>query len=161
MTTYDLINRLAFGTYLEIGVQEGNSLFAALETKRVTFAIGIDTWGIEYGGTGRGNCQHVLDLCDKHSGKFALITGDSKSVLPNLNCRFDFIFIDGDHFQEGCLFDLSQAVRLMSKYGIILVDDIDHPQHSYLHQAVKSFAESNSLSFEFSDAHFGCAILKR
>lgn len=161
MTTYDLIKKLAFGTYLEIGVQEGNSLFAALETKKVSFAIGVDTWGKEYGGTGRGDCNHVLKLCEQHFGKFTLITGDSKSVLPTLSGRFDFIFIDGDHSEEGCLFDLSHAARLLSRLGTILVDDINHPQHQYLHEAVKKFAAENSFKFEFSEAHFGCAILQK
>lgn len=161
MTTYDLIKRLALGTYLEIGVQEGNSLFAALENSKVQFAIGIDTWGKEYGGTGRGDCQHVLKLCENHLSKFALITGDSRNVLPTLNCRFDFIFIDGDHSEEGCLFDLTHAARLLSKYGTILVDDVNHPQHRYLKNAVEKFAAANSFKFTFIDAHFGCGILER
>ena len=93
--------------------------------------------------------------------KVKLITGDSKEVLPTLVGHFyDTIYVDGDHSMAGCLADLTNSLPLLKPGGIILVDDVDNPQHRYLRTVVTQFAADNNLSCEIHDAHYGIAVLK-
>ena len=84
-------------SYLEIGVNEGCSALAVLETSSILFAVLVDTWGKEAGGTGRGSPQHVVNRLERWGDSVLFITGDSKLVVPSLTHKFDLIFVDGDH----------------------------------------------------------------
>ena len=164
MTNYELIRSLAFGDYLEIGVQEGGSIEAALSSGRVTHATGIDTWGFEYGGTGKGSSDHVFQRLQPFRERFTLLTGNSQVLLPLLKEageHFDVIYIDGDHSEEGALIDLENSLSILRPNGRLLLDDLDHPSHPYLRRVAVDFAEKHKLSISVVDAHFGIAILKR
>lgn len=65
---------------------------------------------------------------NKRNIKINIIRADSNPFLSYLNSEmFDFIYIDGDHSYKGCLYDMSQAKRLIKKTGIICGDDYDSP----------------------------------
>lgn len=158
---HDLVQRLAFGHYLEIGVNEGDSLRAALAGGRVTFAVGVDTWGVEAGGTGRGSPDHVIStLSAEIMASVLLITGDSKVILPGLRHPFDTIFIDGDHSIAGCSADLENSIRLLRSGGLLLVDDIENPNHQSLRDTVLRFADKHRLFTAFHQVHCGVAELR-
>lgn len=139
-----------FNHYLEIGVQEGGSLSIVLanspELRSVTL---VDTWGAEYGGTGRGNHQHIEKLIEKHGFKEPVIYGDGNShrILPGLRSGyFDLILVDGDHSREGAAQDLEEAWRLVMPEGVIVFDDIACPPHPWLLEVWKDFLKSHPLS---------------
>jgi spermidine synthase len=150
-------------TYLEIGVREGNSLLEALKVETLRLAVGVDTWGPHYGGSNRGSADHLWSLiADPH--RVLLISGDSKQVLPMLSHLFDVIYVDGDHSEAGCLADLDNSKRLLSSRGVIFVDDIFHPAHLYLHDAVCRWAELNAFQcdiYALDQAEYGLAQLQR
>ena len=132
--------------YLEIGVQEGGSLWRVLHNPFIQLAVGIDNWGDEYGGTGRRSPDHLYDRLGDDMGRALILTGDSHVVLPGMRHFFDMIFIDGDHSEAGCIRDLGFCLRLLRKNGVIYVDDMNHPKHSYLLAAVDKWASENKCS---------------
>ncbi|MCZ7610691.1 MAG: O-methyltransferase [Ignavibacterium sp.] len=56
------------------------------------------------------------------SRKIKLIYGDALSVLPQMDKKFDFIFLDADKHDYKRLFDFSML--LLKKGGIIIVDNV-------------------------------------
>lgn len=152
-------------SYLEIGTREGGSANAILNhpplLSRIYLAVLVDTWGDTYGGTGRGSPEHVLVLLGSAAKRCLIISGDSKAVLPTLSHSFDFIFVDGDHSAEGCQIDMENSLRLLSPKGVMLVDDIDNEQHTYLRELVARFASKHGLKFNTHAVHAGVAELRR
>lgn len=147
--------------YLEIGVCEGLSAKAVMETGCVSFCVLNDTWGDDFGGSGRGSPAHVVTALGDQARKAVIITGDSKSVVRSIWADFDLIFIDGDHSTVGCIEDLNNCMPLLSTDGRMIVDDINHPQHTYIKGIVENFCEDNSMSWEhLDDVHFGVSILR-
>jgi len=147
--------------YLEIGVREGDSMKAVLRNPAVRFAIGIDTWGNGAGGTGRGSADHVPVMLGPDANRVLLITGDSHVILPGLSHKFDLIYVDGDHTLEGALADCNDCLPLLHDTGIMLVDDLDHPQHTYLHAAVEQWAKDHGLTFTFHAVGYGVGEVKK
>lgn len=59
-------------------------------------------------------------------GQVTMIVADSKATLPSLpDGTFDGAFVDGDHSQEGVLFDAEQCLRLVKPGGWIAFHDYD------------------------------------
>ena len=53
---------------------------------------------------------------------------NSKQWFPaNKHLKLDWIYVDGDHSYEGCLFDLENALPMIKKGGMILGDDYYWP----------------------------------
>lgn len=167
-SNHDLIRDLAFGHYLEIGVNVGDSLIAALEAG-VELAVGIDTWGDHYGGEGKGSPDYVLSrLTPIGRSKTILLTGDSKSMLPRLSHAFTCILVDGDHSPEGLLSDLTLTLPLLMRESSqiypntrskMIVDDLDHPAHPYIRNIVLDFAKQNGFDVDIHLVHTGMAVL--
>lgn len=55
--------------------------------------------------------------------RWELKLGDSSTLMSELNEKFDYIYIDGDHTYEGVKKDLEQAPRLLAKNGQLICDD--------------------------------------
>lgn len=147
--------------YLEIGVQEGIGICDVLSIGCVRIAVGIDTWGGNYGGTGRGNPDHVVSRLEKKAVNAILLTGNSPDVLRGMRHPFDVILVDGDHSEAGCIADLNAAAPLMTPYGVMLVDDLNHIAHPYLNGATQRWAAQNRMKFQFHDAAWGVGELTR
>jgi hypothetical protein len=136
--------------YLEVGVQEGNSLRVvvseAASLKSVTL---VDTWGGQYGGTSRGSHRHIESLLASlgFAGSVTFRDGDSHIVLPTLlsdGLSFDLVTIDGDHSEAGGSQDLFDGWALVRPGGWIVFDDITHSAHKYLMDVAKRFIEATN-----------------
>ena len=148
--------------YLEIGTQDGGSANAALESGRVEFAVLVDDWGVGSGGAGHGNPDHVVKRFGPDWMKRILIlSGNSHEIVPRITHKFDVIFVDGDHSPDGCLNDMNNCLRLLSANGVMLVDDTDHPAHTYIRKLTADFAAANNLTITYHALQFGCAELRR
>lgn len=126
--------------YLEVGVNEGRSLAAVLQVCRPSMLILCDNWGSEFGGTGRGNHDHVEEMLRDYSGSVKWLDGDSHMLLPQLRETVDLALVDGDHSAAGALADLQDVWPRLRPGGRLLFDDITHPGHRYLDQVVHDFA---------------------
>lgn len=149
--------------YLEIGVQEGDSLWSVLQNESVLLAVGIDIWNEDSGGTNRGNPNHIPVRFADAMNRLVIISGDSHHILPGLRHAFDLIFVDGDHSEVGCIQDLTDCLPLLREgpRNRMLVDDLDHPKHAYLHNAVEKWAKEHGVGFEFNPIGYGVAVLQR
>lgn len=157
-------------SYLEIGVQEGLSLSTVIkaDAKKLIDRIALcDTWGSQYGGTGRGNHDHILKILQSinYQGEVVFHDGDSKATIPQIIDKYDLILVDGDHSENGALVDMTNAWPLLNSQGIMLVDDIIHPVHSYLMDVVSKFVGANAKEVEsvsyYTDKPNGVAVIKK
>lgn len=103
MTKEDLINGIAkkrgFTTYLEIGVQNGNSLNKVNIPKK---------WGVDPDPNAKATHQ---------------MTSDEFFKAHDRNQKFDLIFIDGDHERMQASSDIFNAMLCLRKGGVIVVHD--------------------------------------
>lgn len=174
LNLYEVLSECVFNhrpqSYLEIGVQEGNSLKTVLKAdteKRISKLHLCDLWGTSYGGTGRGSHDHVYAVLKSinFQGEVTFLDGDSKVKIPELKEKFDMILIDGDHSEVGCTIDMINAWPLLNTGGIMLIDDIIHPAHKYLFETVSRFVaewHSDILNVEFrTEKANGVAIIHK
>lgn len=143
--------------YLEIGVREGDSLKAVLDAYMPKWVFLCDTWGSSYGGTGRGDNIHIVNIITKYPNSqmtiWNFLDGRSEEYLPILikhGRKFDLITVDGDHSYNGAMSDLQMAWQLLAKNGILVFDDVIHPNHKYLRECIESFIKQVK-----------CRVLKR
>ena len=101
--------------YLEIGVSTGDNIYEI--RYEVDFCECVDT---------------VDNLSNKDKIKFNLESSDNFFV-KNSNI-YDIIFIDGDHSFEQVKVDFENALKVLNKYGIIILHDTD-PIEEFLLQA--------------------------
>lgn len=118
-------------SYLEIGVDGGGSLNTVLCEGVPSRIVLCDLWDPEYCGHGdtKPYVQHILD----YFGAFAEFRdGDSKVTVPRLTGLFDLVLVDGDHSAEGATADLKNVWPLLRPGGILVMDDIRHPDYPWL-----------------------------
>jgi len=135
-------------TYLEVGVRDGDSVFAVLRgTGTINKLILCDNWGYVHGGTGRGSHDFVAGkLKPKFSGEVQYLDGNSSELLPTLQPRAaDMSHVDGDHSVEGELSDL----RLVwpRTRSVMVVHDIYMPSvweaiSTFLQEVVKQVSRT-------------------
>ena len=148
-------------SYLEIGVREGDSLISILNHFQIKELCLCDTWGTLYGGSGRGNCDHIVSLLQQYSIDYVnILNGKSQEQIPQFFSEFpekifDLIFIDGDHSYEGCLADLKNTIE----HGkITAVHDIRHPEHLYLKDLCYGFFNQIKDKYSLVDDGENCVL---
>jgi len=101
---------------LEIGTFTGKTttFFA-----KVNSNITIDT--IEYYDS-FANIAKKNFKSNKVADQINVMIGDAKLIIPKIKKKYDFIFIDGD--KDNYLYYFQHAEKLLSKNGIIIIDDI-------------------------------------
>jgi hypothetical protein len=137
-------------SYLEIGVNEGLSLYAVASAIRFQCLLNLepidspifeelvlaDCWGGEYGGTGRSNSDHIQEVLSSFGevGNVTFLNGDSKITIPQFfeqrskeDLSFDFVYVDGDHSYEGAKADIENVLPYVGK--VLFFDDMYHPLH--------------------------------
>lgn len=128
---------------LEIGSYTGVSLINIIKLIPNSVGIGVDMWS----SYGENNLLENMDALDveksfyKNIKTFGLenrITGlksDSTDALLNFikgGTTFDFIYVDGSHLLLDCYSDLVLAWSILSKGGIMGIDDYNYKQHSVI-----------------------------
>ena len=124
---HDLLATLTpITSYLEIGVQEGNSLAAVVAANPGLSQITLcDEWGRAHGGTGRGSHAHIDARLASlgYTGRVTYLDGLSQRLIPTLKGQtFDLVHIDGDHSANAARTDLENIWPLAAHY--IVVHDV-------------------------------------
>jgi hypothetical protein len=70
---------------------------------------------------------HLLENTEpeRRAGKIFLHSGKSSDILPILDLKADFVYVDGEHTSGGVYIDLVMSLNQIDKYGIIVIDDVD------------------------------------
>lgn len=157
-------------SYLEIGVQDGNSLATVIKAdseKRINRLALCDNWGGSYGGTSKGSHDHIHNVLRSanYQGDVEFYDGDSKQTVPTIQGKFSMILVDGDHSHDGCMADMINSWPLLSRGGLLVVDDVIHPAHKYLLETVSSFVGSKAsdiLSVDYyTDQPNGVVVIRK
>ena len=90
------------------------------------------------------------------------LDGDSKQLIPTLTGSFDLVLVDGDHSIEGARADLQNAWPLVRPGGILVMDDICHPEYPWLGDVLAEFLDDVSKEW-IDEEHGGCnaALIKK
>ncbi|MHB1947719.1 MAG: class I SAM-dependent methyltransferase [Gammaproteobacteria bacterium] len=152
--------------YLEIGVRRGRSLAVVASAYPDVNIYGFDLWMQNYAGMENPGPEFVHTEIKKlnHTGQLTLISGDSKQTVPeflktNPDLYFDLITVDGDHSEEGARCDLENVIPHLKMGGVILLDDISHPQHEYLETLWDELIGNNKqfVAQKYSELGYGIA----
>ncbi|MBU0507939.1 class I SAM-dependent methyltransferase [bacterium] len=153
--------------YLEIGVRRGRSVCTVARGCPSVNIVGFDLWVPDYAGMENPGPDFVKSELARHAhvGTLELITGNSHDAVPEYFRRhpqqtFDLITVDGDHSEAGALDDLLNVIPRLSTGGVLVFDDIAHPEHPYLlnvwRDAVKGRTELRT--FEYTETGYGVAF---
>ena len=162
--------RLQPESYLEIGVRRGRSMAMVASQSPQCNIIGFDVWKTNYAGMPNPGPEFVRSEMAKfnYKGKLELISGNSHKTIKkffqeNPELYFDLITVDGDHTREGAAEDIADVLPRLKIGGIIVFDDIVHPQHQYLFDVWKFFTHDNQrfTTWEFDELGYGIAIAIR
>ena len=152
---------------LEIGTAVGYS--AICFTKFLTLGGKIDT--IERNTEMIKEAKENIKIISQDY-KINIFEGDAVDILPNLNDKYDMIFIDAAKGKYP--FFLEQALRLLNNDGIIFADNIlykgyvlsDYNKHkqrtavNHLREYIKLVTENPKLDTEILDVGDGLAVTK-
>lgn len=152
--------------YLEIGTREGDSLRVVLEENDGSLeSVWLaDTWGTEYGGTGRGGHLHIEQLLDDFDfeGRSVFLDGDSHVTIPALMPEqaeaFDLILVDGDHSYDGAKADLENVWPLIRPGCPVVFHDICHPAHTDLARCFDKFVAKHRAPHSTNTDGYGVGV---
>jgi predicted O-methyltransferase YrrM len=157
-------------SYLEIGVRRGRSLAMVSAVAPTCGIAGFDMWMPDYAGMPNPGPDFVTNELAQlgHQGPLELISGDSHETVPKFfdeypDTRFDLINVDGDHSEDGARADLVTVLPRLAVGGVIVLDDITHPQHEYLETVWDEVigTDSRFSSAKYRDLGYGVAVAVR
>jgi hypothetical protein len=138
---YDYIKSLPDNIrYLEVGVAWGGYSKELVSQKNTQCIHLLDTynqdhvcWGQRFNNicscnephdsyTSETHEQYIKDLFSKYDNVLT-IKGDSRDILPKLNYKYDYIYIDSDNDREVVTPALFDASKLIDVNGIIGLND--------------------------------------
>lgn len=157
-------------TYLEIGVRRGRSMAMVAEIAPEARLFGFDMWMADYAGIPNPGPDFVRAEMKRlgHRGSLEFSSGDSHVTVPrffqdNPDLTIDMITVDGDHSHDGALADLRTVIPRLSLGGVLVFDDIAHPEHPYLLDVWRhAITEDGGLAAkEFVELGYGVAVAVR
>ncbi|MCG3130752.1 MAG: hypothetical protein FLDDKLPJ_01524 [Phycisphaerae bacterium] len=139
--------------YLEIGTRRGHSLAAVLAGSAdgradrsdsagpaLPAVVSCDRWIAGYADAENPGPDFVVGQLRRLGldPKIEFLSGSSHELvgafLRSSGRQFDLITVDGDHSRDGARQDLLDVIGSLRLGGVLLFDDINHPQHAYLGQ---------------------------
>jgi predicted O-methyltransferase YrrM len=156
--------------YLEIGVRRGRSMAMVASAAPDCAIVGFDLWESGYAGMENPGADFVRTQMSAlgQKGKLELISGDSHATVPEYFERhpdtyFDLITVDGDHSKRGAARDLGTVVPRLRVGGILVFDDIVHPQHRYLAEVWRReiVSDESYACWDFTELGYGVALAVR
>jgi hypothetical protein len=133
--------------YLEVGVRKSGSMSQVLAESPGTLCIGFDLWQQDYCVVDHWPAPPASESLAMQAleqfhplRKPQFISGDSRETLNaffNANPGFmaDIALVDGDHSEEGAMFDLEVV---FPHARVIVFDDVTHDAHPYLEKVFDS-----------------------
>ncbi len=132
-TMYEIAQKFPEGSFVEIGSEWGRSsaIWAkATHPEAKIFAIDI-RFDDDLGRFYKANLDEAgLD------GRVTQVAGDSKELAQSTkfrNRKFDLIFVDGDHSEEGAYQDIVNWSVKLRKGGYLLIHDCAVPTNKHPH----------------------------
>jgi transcriptional antiterminator Rof (Rho-off) len=126
--------------YLEIGANEGLSLFYVLKNYKKVIATAIDLWKDK-------KKEFYFDKNLKEFNNYTKIKKDSIIALRELgskNKKYDYVYVDGFHDGSHLIVDAIESYKLLKKNGIMIFDDAlqnDKSLQYKFYQGVKNFLD--------------------
>jgi SAM-dependent methyltransferase/predicted O-methyltransferase YrrM len=156
--------------YLEIGVRRGRSACVVVRGCPSVNVFAFDLWMPNYAGMENPGAAFVAAELKKqgHRGQLVFVEGDSHQTVPQFfadrpELRLDLITVDGDHSEAGAFADLCTVIPRLAVGGVLVFDDIAHPEHPYLlnvwKQAIAQFPYM--AAFEFTETGYGVGFALR
>lgn len=108
--------------YLEVGVLAGTTIRFCKTYTRTTHFVGVDlfeSYVPDPNNTHISDAFRMEDVVRKVGDRATFIKGSSHDVLPTMNDKFDFIFIDGNHTYEATMNDFKDCINLLADGGYI------------------------------------------
>lgn len=144
---YRMVTREFPKSILEIGLGPGASTVATILATQedkipvTTIDINPPTKSIE----------RVEELT--HPGKrWNLVYGDSSQIMDTMKEQFDYIYIDGDHSEDGVYRDAIAAYRVLNSRGVIVFDDAGAKEFTVgVNAGIKRF-------LNFADGSYGSLL---
>ena len=136
--------------YLEIGVNEGDSLKVVLENTKLKHVTLIDSFGHTPHLKDFSHVEPLLKDID-----YVTFQERSETALPKVKGKFDLILVDGAHNKEDATRDLKLTWPMLSDGGTLLFDDLRHPSHLYLLDVWKKFRLEHMDAHESSSTDVG------
>jgi predicted O-methyltransferase YrrM len=153
--------------YLEIGVRRGRSLSVVAAACPTADLYGFDLWIPNYAGMPNPGPEFVRGELSRvgHRGRATLVTGESQQSVPAFladhpELYFDLITVDGDHAAPSAAQDLRNVLPRLKLGGVVVLDDIAHPQHPELAGCWEEVVASDR-SFDtalYSELGYGVAV---
>lgn len=156
--------------YLEIGVFRGRSMAVVANMAPGSNLYGFDLWIENYADLQNPGPEFVRSQIKRtgHRGEIALISGNSHHTVPDFlekypDLFFDLINVDGDHTEEGARIDLQNVLPRLKIGGVLVFDDINHPQHPWLERVWDEVVGTNPnfLSTKYVEIGHGIALAIR
>lgn len=153
--------------YLEIGVRRGRSLAMVASVQQDCEIVGFDMWVENYGGMENPGPAFVRAELAKlgFRGKLELVNGNSHCTLKRYfrehpEAYFDLMTVDGDHSRRGASLDLRDVLPRLKVGGMIVFDDVAHPDTAYLARVWRRYVADDVRfsAWEFRDLGFGIAL---
>ena len=145
-----LIKKNGYKKYLEIGVESGQNI----RNIECDLKHGVDPNVTAY------------------DAQFHLKSDEFFDIIRN-DMKYDIIFIDGMHTEEQVLRDVDNAIKHLTKKGVIVLHDSNPPEESFadptprainwcgtVYKAVWKLRRRSNLTVHTVDCDFGCAIIQ-
>jgi GR25 family glycosyltransferase involved in LPS biosynthesis/cephalosporin hydroxylase len=140
-------------TILEVGTYEGKSAIWMLEnlcSHPDAKFVSIDSYSqddLTVKPDTYVNFCHNIKLI-KEPSKFSQIVGNSQDIMPTLiekNEKYDIIYIDTTCDMEKVLIDITNAYKLLTEHGIILINNVgfDDSKNTEVAGAIRIFLMKN------------------
>lgn len=147
--------------FLEIGSHSGSSASGTLNTilsDSSSTITCVDHWL-------NTDSENFFDtICKFYYPRIIKVKSDSvKWLQENQHLTFDFIYIDGDHSQEGVFSDANNAWGLLKPDGVMAFDDyllIDSNGNKETKVGIDKFLESIKKEYQIIDSNYQLWIIK-
>tara|TARA_Y100000593_G_C4268942_1_gene316312 strand:+ start:442 stop:1011 length:570 start_codon:yes stop_codon:yes gene_type:complete len=160
--------------YCETGVLYGGSLILQMESNIPCHFIGIDLftgyYGKNYDPFRKVDLTNHLDIVktninnnNPNNHSYELIKGDSKDkkICDTIDKKIDFLFIDGDHSEEGVKMDFLNLKDKVTKNGLILFDNYGDPNWKEVKPTVDKLCEEYNEEFTIKEVVGHCLVLTK
>jgi predicted O-methyltransferase YrrM len=159
---------------LEIGVYAGTSLIEIIRRIPNSFGLGIDRWE----NYNEENNYTLLNIENNNieetfyknveiaglSDRIKAMKGKSSEILMKLvreNMQYNFVYVDGSHRCLDVFLDLTLAWQLLSKGGVMAIDDylfcydkVEKHPYEYPFEAVNQFLKDHQGEYNVIDMDY-------